>query len=1219
MSTKPTIIRLKHSFELCFPTKCRCGEPIPQAVWDTTFAETRKVLGDWFGGGTNVRALSGDGFWPSPEVHGVMDEGIRFIFCNSNAATYEAYRESFVEFAAELANTLTQTEIAIRIDKAMQRIPSTRKDCLHRPIPSKDEPSQKPVLLPAKPEDKRRAIQAALLRLKNLDDVRELFCNVLHYEYTDSLLPTRGWPDTVTNCLAPGCLPHVIAEINDFKIIHIKLATPRLLRTLERQLILRLIQANPDIRGLIVVSDLEEKEWHLVNVKFPTKANDRAGFLLRRMRVGPDQHMRTAVERLALIDLEVVGEHTSAAEIQSAHDKAFDVQQVTNAFFQTYRATFEQVEHQIIGFGTDEKEARRLFTQQLFNRLMFIAFIQKKGWLKMNTRSDYLAALWEDYRQKREKEDNFYQQRLHPLFFCGLNNSGSINIIGVNRGGFLKKLIGDVPFLNGGLFEANGHDEKKGVKVPDACFKAILTDLFLGFNFTVTESTPLDQEVAVDPEMLGTIFEELITGRHEQGAYYTPKPIVQFMCREALKTYVASAVPNESAAALDCFVENQDTSALRTPEKVLDALRKVRVCDPACGSGAYLLGMLHELLDLRTSLFASSRLDPVTAYDRKLEIIQTNLYGVDLDPFATNIAKLRLWLSLAVEYDGDEPPPLPNLDFKIEQGDSLGAPGPQGTDDLFRNEVVKQADKLVDLKTLFLTARGPAKKQLVTQIHKEVKSLEAIFKDSPAPQGSFDWRVGFAEVFKNGGFDVVVANPPFVRMELIKPQKPMLRRNFPLVHTNRADLYIYFYARAHELLRQFGVAAFISSNKWLRSGYGELLRQHLLDTQAFRLVMDFGELPVFASAATDAAIFLWQKQPRAKSPTSWAQVRDLQQCYSDGVWNHFEDLAIKVPATQFGAGKSRLATGATATLRTQMERSGPRLSELCKGLIGWGIKTGLNEAFIINQAKREELVDQTPAATEVIKPLLTGDDVRRYELHYREDYLLYTYHGIDIRKYQSVEEHLRPFKSRLEARATQQEWFELQQPQMAYRSWFDATKIVYPEIGKEARFVIERAGHYLNNKCFFLPSADWFLLAVLNSAPVFSYLKEVCALLGDKDRGGRLEFRAQYLEMLPIPNASTPNQKSVGELARKVQTLHEQRRERVEGFLKKIGLSPAQSTTRNPLEQPWSLSASEYAKRAKSQPLKFYETVHDETIALNDQIVTLESEIDNQVAALYGL
>jgi len=169
------------------------------------------------------------------------------------------------------------------------------------------------------------------------------------------------------------------------------------------------------------------------------------------------------------------------------------------------------------------------------------------------------------------------------------------------------------------------------------------------------------------------VFEELVTGRHETGSYYTPKPVVSFMCREALKGYLQTKLPGEALAAVEQFVDEHDPQGLHNPEAVLDALRRVKVCDPACGSGAYLLGMLHKLLDLRTCLFATRQLDSISVYERKLEIIQNNVYGVDIDPFATNIARLRLWLSLVVDFEGAKPLPLPNLDFKIEAGDSLNA------------------------------------------------------------------------------------------------------------------------------------------------------------------------------------------------------------------------------------------------------------------------------------------------------------------------------------------------------------------------------------------------------------------------------------------------------------------------------------------------------------------------------------------------------------------
>ena len=183
----------------------------------------------------------------------------------------------------------------------------------------------------------------------------------------------------------------------------------------------------------------------------------------------------------------------------------------------------------------------------------------------------------------------------------------------------------------------------------------------------MTESTPLDIEVAVDPEMLGKVFEELVTGRHGTGSYYTPRPVVSFMCRESLKICLQNKT-DETPETLQAFVDDDKATEIRDPEKVLKVLQTLRICDPACGSGAYLLGMMSELLRLREALFRSQNVDPRTTYQRKLDIIQQNLYGVDKDEFAVNIAMLRLWLSLAVDYEDNTPEPLPNLDYKVATG-----------------------------------------------------------------------------------------------------------------------------------------------------------------------------------------------------------------------------------------------------------------------------------------------------------------------------------------------------------------------------------------------------------------------------------------------------------------------------------------------------------------------------------------------------------------------
>ena len=264
------------------------------------------------------------------------------------------------------------------------------------------------------------------------------------------------------------------------------------------------------------------------------------------------------------------------------------------------------------GFGPDEEEAKRLFVQTLFNRLMFVYFLSRKGWLTFGGDKDYLNALWQEYQAAEGANKNFYFDRLRLLFFARLNNYRSEDVTSEPEA---HRLIGNVPFLNGGLFDMTERDGQTSIFVPDLCISEIFTKLFDRFNFTVMESTPFDIEVAVDPEMLGKVFEELVTGRHESGAYYTPRPVVSFMCREALKGFLAGrdiggvelrpSPPVRRPSAIPLGI-----SPAADAPAISRALDEITVVDPACGSGAYLLGMLQELVELADYLVQRRRRCP---------------------------------------------------------------------------------------------------------------------------------------------------------------------------------------------------------------------------------------------------------------------------------------------------------------------------------------------------------------------------------------------------------------------------------------------------------------------------------------------------------------------------------------------------------------------------------------------------------------------------------
>ena len=982
-------------------------------------------------------------------------------------------------------------------------------------------------------------VRGLLEDFQGIEPLKRLLWSELGYDRRNDALSMRGWPDGASGVLAGE--PTILASGADdgFEVIHCRLAD-RLLVTSERPVMEKLLSEGHD-RALFVFSDHDLERWHFVNVRYG-EGSSRP--LLRRIAIGPEEEHRTASERIAMLDLEAIAsgarkdpEDLSPLDIQSRHDKAFEVEPVTNEFFRKYREVFTRVEGLVQGIA--ERERGRLFTQRLFNRLMFLAFIQKKGWLRFDGNHDYLNALWRDYRRD-EHGENFYRDRLKLLFFTGLNTPNEVDVRGINAGGYTRDLIGDVPYLNGGLFERNPDgtdDEDSVVSVPDEAIALILTDLFGRFNFTVTESTPLDIEVAVDPEMLGRVFEELVTGRHETGSYYTPKPIVSFMCREALKGHLGAELTDDPPETINAFVDGHDPEGLHDPEEALRALQNVTVCDPACGSGAYLLGMLHELLDLRASLFAARSLDARSTYARKLQIIQKNLYGVDVDPFAVNIARLRLWLSLVVDYDGDDdPPPLPNLDFKIEAGDSLIAPDPSGglEMDMVRDD---QVTRLEGLKADFLEAHGEEKKRL----RREIESLRAEIAGWAHPSGAgatngFDWQVEFAEIFagKDGrGFDAVLANPPYVRQELIKALKPALKPVFPEVYTGTADLYVYFYARALQLLKDGGMLSFISSNKWFRANYGKNLRKHIADTCHVASITDFGDLPVFQSASAYPMIFAAQKgRNEIGGPTSFTQVKSLDAPYPD-VDALIRSQGSPLPDDSITGPDWSLTDAATAARLGKMRTSGIPLGEYVKEQIYYGIKTGFNKAFVIDGTKREELISHDPKSAEIIKPLAVGRDIKKWAVAYKDKWLIYSPWHLDIEQYPAVKDHLQQWRHELltrpECKAGRYNWWCMARYAPDYVDAFEEAKIIYPQILVKPNFAYDEAGTFTNQKCFIITSINKYLLGVLNSSAIWNLIVGNSPSL----RGGYAEPRKDFMLSLPIPNAPAAEREAISGLVEK--------------------------------------------------------------------------------------
>jgi hypothetical protein len=816
-----------------------------------------------------------------------------------------------------------------------------------------------------------------------------------------------------------------------------------------------------------------------------------------------------------------------AAQWLTSWSSAWDVKAVTDDFYRAYNQIFKAVESEHVHGVLDEN--KRMFTQRLFNRLMFIHFLSKKpeGWLTFRGRKDYLNALWEN----RDHSANFYSVHLRPLFFTALNHPNASSIESENP--VLFSLIGSVPYLNGGLFE-KAADDDSGETVDNKAFDLIITGLFNRYNFTVHESTRIDIEVAVDPEMLGKVFEELVTGRHETGSYYTPRPIVSFMCKESLKGFLGG---------YEQLVDDHNELEIDVGQArvLLDRLNKVRVVDPACGSGAYLLGMLQELFVLNRIL--DTRVDELTHrddYKRKLTIISNNIYGVDKDPFAVEIARLRLWLSLVVEYEGETPEPLPNLDFKVEQGDSVIAPSPSatvtGTEDLFRQQWIDDyAQKKSDYADPYYSGDKKALRREIGILKADI----AKWAHWDANIGGFDWFVEFTEVFRPpdaapGGFDIVLANPPYVRHEAIKQTmgnayKTQLVTNYPDSGSGTADLYIYFYDRGLQLLKPGGMFVYISSNKWFKAQYGEKLRKHIANTTTIKSITDFGELPIFG-AATFPMIFVAEKvDPAGGQMPTFTQIKSLAEPYPD-VKALINKLGFELPTEAIVGDRWILVDEKTLARLRVMTKRGVPLKDFIEGKIYRGILTGMNEAFVIDGETRGRLISEDHRSAEIIKPLAVGDDVRKWTVENSDRWLIVTRVGVDISKYPAVLRHLRRNEDMLRRRQDQGEhWWELRA--CAYYDEFERPKILYPDIAMTPRFSYADPGHYAINTAYMIVGADAFLLCILNSRISWFWMSQMLAVIGDAATSGRLRFFTDRFQNVPIPPCGPKDRSALEQLA----------------------------------------------------------------------------------------
>lgn len=881
--------------------------------------------------------------------------------------------------------------------------------------------------------------------------------------------------------------------------------------------------------------------------------------------------------------------------------KSLDIKEVNKEFYKQVKERFDALLGIVKTQHTTATENQvKQFTVRLIGRYIFCWFLKEKGIIAHSLIG----------KKTIEETDNYYQNVLLKLFFETLNTKvQDRNPITHN------KLFEKIPYLNGGLFDESEEDKLFTDLQLDAWLLPFV-EILESYDFTVDESSSQYQQVAVDPEMLGRIFENLLASQNEEteklanqrkafGAFYTPREIVDYMVNESIKAHLqtqweqhiveqktktlnnpepvgdifGNKKPQQLAIEIKryelkaeekkkiekaiepLFAANPDAGQLKKEEKtlLLQFLEQIKILDPACGSGAFPMGILHKLVELHETLGTVK-----SPYELKKDILSQNIYGVDIMPMAIEIARLRAWLSLVLEenYNPKDPvhnfgvKPLPNLDFKFVCANSLIDLGldafiqdSKGTlHEGFTKKLVNQLKELENLRKQFFTpALGSSEKEqlkadyfaerdkVVTAIEADSDpALKAIaqkikhwnpFEDSqPSPFFSPTWMFGIST-----GFDILIGNPPYVRQESITEYKAQFKELFS-TFDGRADLYVYFYDKSIQLLKEFGCLAFISSNKFFRAKYGIRLREYISSESTIKSIIDFGELPVFETAATFPMVFITQKGDLKKKDFYFTQVKTLDAPYPD-IPAVIQQLGHKLSFGSIDGSNWNLGSATTNELLEKLKQNGTPLKDVINSNIYSGIKTGLNKAFWITDKVKDDLIKEDENSKDLIKKLSRGDDIRKWHIKNSGLNIIYTHSGTDIDKYPAIAKHLSQFKEALENRAVKQPWSQLQQAQNRDGIW-ENPKMVYPDIGKESRFTIDFDGIYVDMKGFVFPSDDYSLLAILNSSAVWWFLKKVCAVLGDPDSGGRLQLKRQYVELIPIPDVDTNAKKQLSDLSK---------------------------------------------------------------------------------------
>lgn len=957
-----------------------------------------------------------------------------------------------------------------------------------------------------------------------------------------------------------------------------------------------------------------------------------------------------------------------------------------------------------------EHDAKNLI--RLLTRLLFVWFIKEKGLIpEALFEKEKLETEWLNDFDAKSKDTCYYKAILQNLFFAALNqpvekrqfrNDGRQhrNITNLMRyeslfrdpTAFVELLKSVVPFMNGGLFECldKPHPTLKGpqggdvilyedgfsdhkdnvLRVPDDLFfgdpKTIdlsgvygdtkrkketvrgIIPILNSYKFTIVENTPIEQEIALDPELLGKVFENLLasynpetktTARKQTGSFYTPRTIVDYMVDESLKAYLKKSLTitaggdrgsmsdtdaEEGLAILFAYTEQEHAFTEAEKHVLINAIDNCKILDPACGSGAFPMGILHKLefvlskLDPKNKLWRDRQLEKVDAtiaaaeniddttvrentiadleaqkrdieesfannelgYGRKLYLIENCIYGVDIQAIATQVSRLRFFISLIVDQkvnaqkDNFGIRPLPNLEAKFATADTLiKIEKPEDKDELyFGSDKLKALEnELKQVRHKMFGAKTPKTKNKYRERDKELREeiaeeLQANGWSNASAKQLAVWdpydqnaTCSFFDpewMFDLTGFDIVIGNPPYIQIQKFpKEQKDKwIAQNFQ-TYAATADIYCLFYERGAQLLREGGHLCYITSNKWMRAGYGAHLRNYFSEQINPCKFIDFGGVLIFNSATVDSCVLLLQNAKRAKG--------DVDACFVG-----LDYLALNDLQTYFESNKVSFTASGNEWIVLSPERYCIKQAVETQGIplekwdiqINYGIKTGFNDAFYLTQEQRDELIAKEPHAAELIVPLLRGRYVERYGTAWEGEWMINTHNGVkDLsiprinvqHDYPEVFAHLKQWESQLKKRQDKGDhWSNLRN--CAYIEEFRKPKIIYPNMTKYLPFYYDEQGELFTNQKCFIMLGDGQPLAYLTAMFNSSLFK--CSYMDNFPNLGqdRRELSKIFFEKIPIRKPTDSEAALFEQLVAMVQTAKRENLDVEAAFLEEL-------------------------------------------------------------------